>query len=66
MYNVNSLANNSCKGVIFLDKKKKCNPVAENARKNFSMQNCATDPNGSYTGVPENPSEVPVQDADDL
>ena len=25
-----------------------------------------TDPYGSYTGVPENPDERPVQDADDL
>ncbi|MBO4954000.1 MAG: hypothetical protein J6D04_02495 [Clostridia bacterium] len=25
-----------------------------------------TDPNGSYTGMIENPYEVPVQDADDL
>jgi hypothetical protein len=25
-----------------------------------------TDPNGSYTGVPLNPHEKPVQDADDL
>ena len=25
-----------------------------------------TDPNGSYTGRPENTKEVPVQDADDL
>lgn len=25
-----------------------------------------TDPQGSYTGVPENPNEKPVQDADDL
>ena len=25
-----------------------------------------TDPQGSYTGVPENPKEQPVQDADDL
>ena len=25
-----------------------------------------TDPNGSYTGRPEDPSEKPVQDADDL
>lgn len=25
-----------------------------------------TDPNGSYTGRPENKNEVPVQDADDL
>lgn len=26
----------------------------------------ATDPQGSYTGRPEEPYEVPVQDADDL
>ncbi len=25
-----------------------------------------TDPNGSYTGKPENKDEKPVQDADDL
>ena len=25
-----------------------------------------TDPQGSYTGVPEDPEEEPVQDADDL
>ncbi len=25
-----------------------------------------TDPQGSYTGRPEDPYEVPVQDADDL
>ena len=25
-----------------------------------------TDPQGSYTGVPEPPGEKPVQDADDL
>ena len=25
-----------------------------------------TDPNGSYTGNPENKNEVPIQDADDL
>lgn len=24
------------------------------------------DPNGSYTGVPENENERPIQDADDL
>ncbi len=26
----------------------------------------AADPQGSYTGVPVNPGEQPVQDADDL
>ena len=25
-----------------------------------------TDPDGSYTGVPEDPKERPIQDADDL
>ena len=25
-----------------------------------------TDPNGSYTGRPKNPGEIPVQDVDDL
>lgn len=25
-----------------------------------------TDPQGSYTGLPEDPREIPVQDADDL
>ena len=25
-----------------------------------------TDPNGSWTGCPENRNEIPVQDADDL
>ena len=25
-----------------------------------------TDPNGSYTGRPEDPEEKPIQDADDL
>ena len=25
-----------------------------------------TDPQGSWTGLPENPEELPVQDADDL
>ena len=30
------------------------------------MRSVATDPNGSYTGVPINPDEEPIQDADDL
>ena len=29
-------------------------------------QRSATDPLGMWTGVPENPYEKPVQDADDL
>ena len=31
-----------------------------------SKKKIITDPNGSYTGKPKNPEEVPVQDADDL
>lgn len=30
------------------------------------MAHTATDPQGSYTGVPANQNETPVQDADDL
>jgi len=30
------------------------------------MHNSVTDPLGMYTGNPEDPYEVPVQDADDL
>lgn len=29
-------------------------------------QHAKTDPQGSYTGTPADPYEVPVQDADDL
>lgn len=32
----------------------------------FKDPNIKTDPNGSYTGCPENILEKPVQDADDL
>lgn len=31
-----------------------------------TFQRPMTDPQGSYTGVPENPEEKPVQDVDDL
>lgn len=30
------------------------------------MGNFSTDPYGSYTGIPKDPYDVPVQDADDL
>jgi len=30
------------------------------------MESAQTDPQGSYTGRPEDPAETPVQDADDL
>lgn len=31
-----------------------------------SLKNSQTDPQGSYTGIPLNPYDTPVQDADDL
>ncbi len=34
--------------------------------KRARMEKPETDPLGSYTGVPEDPYEEPVQDADDL
>lgn len=32
----------------------------------LSMKHEMTDPQGMYTGVPEDPFEEPIQDADDL
>lgn len=32
----------------------------------ISLKDDACDPNGSYTGICEQPDETPVQDADDL
>lgn len=37
--------------------------IFKKKKKKFQSE---TDPLGSYTGVPENPYEEPVQDADDL
>ena len=31
-----------------------------------SMKDSESDPQGSYTGIPLNPYDTPVQDADDL
>lgn len=30
------------------------------------MDPIITDPNGSYTGITQDPHEIPIQDADDL
>ncbi len=38
----------------------------KNQIKDDSFYRPKTDPQGSYTGVPERPDEKPVQDADDL
>lgn len=32
----------------------------------MKQKRIATDPQGSYTGRPQDPYEIPVQDADDL
>ena len=45
---------------------KKQDQVMNKPRGIISMKSLATDPNGSYTGVPEDYGERPVQDADDL
>lgn len=42
------------------------NAPMEDAMAMTDYQESATDPQGSYTGVPAIPDEVPVQDADDL
>ena len=35
-------------------------------KQNRKSGGISTDPQGSYTGVPENPNDTPVQDVDDL
>lgn len=45
--------------------KKKDGPM-EKAMDLTSWQSAKTDPQGSWTGTPADPYEVPVQDADDL
>ena len=46
-----------------MDKKK--DPMKK-AEMLTDMRSTETDPYGSYTGVPADPKEKPVQDADDL
>ncbi|MCI8843577.1 MAG: hypothetical protein HFF08_05645 [Oscillospiraceae bacterium] len=50
---------------MFKRREKKKNPM-EAAMAMTEFQESATDPQGSYTGTPADPDEVPVQDADDL
>lgn len=40
--------------------------TASNAKKRRSDARIVTDPLGSWTGVPEDPYDKPIQDADDL
>ena len=52
--------------------KKDKNSKKDPTRVEFSMKSSSiddridTDPYGSYTGVPDDPYDMPVQDADDL
>ncbi len=48
-----------------MDKKKWTDPM-EKAMELADFSAVKTDPQGSYTGRPLDPYEVPVQDADDL
>ncbi len=54
----------SGEGVTMFKRKRK--PPAEEARAMSDFQSVKTDPQGSWTGVPDDPHDVPVQDADDL
>ncbi len=47
-------------------KRKKSHDPMEKAMDLTIWQSAKTDPQGSYTGTPADPYEVPVQDADDL
>ena len=51
--------------VDLMDKKKKQDPMAK-AMDLTIWQSAKTDPQGSWTGTPADPDEIPVQDADDL
>jgi len=67
----------SKKKTVGLSEESKSNPMPDCRRKGrinkcslqngtFSMCSSATDPDGSWTGVPENAFDEPIQDADDL
>lgn len=47
-------------------KRKNSDDPMEKAMELTIVQSAKTDPQGSWTGTPADPYEVPVQDADDL
>lgn len=49
-----------------MEKKKKQSKISDRVKEIISIKDAKTDPNGSYTGVPINPYDKPVQDVDDL
>ena len=53
-------------GESAMEKKKDRTDPMEKAMDLTVWQSAKTDPQGSWTGTPADPDEVPVQDADDL
>ena len=49
-----------------MQKKKKAKKTRDPVQEILHMGPSETDPQGSYTGKPRNPDDVPVQDSDDL
>ena len=49
-----------------MTKSKKRKSPTQAALRVIALRNPQSDPQGSYTGVPQNRHEMPVQDADDL
>ena len=50
-----------------MKEKKQKNVKRKEGRDSWATEDSVnTDPLGMYTGVPSNPNEMPVQDADDL
>lgn len=60
-------SNISGKGGVIMKRKRKI-PIffTSGSLMESQPEQIVTDPMGSYTGIPENPEETPVQDADDL
>ncbi len=56
----------SAKEAMPVEKRRKENKPMEKAREMSQFTAAKTDPQGSWTGCPADPYEVPVQDADDL
>jgi hypothetical protein len=53
-------------GGRFSHTKKGGEKMGKKLKKLLERESSKTDPFGSYTGIPVNPYEKPVQDADDL
>ena len=49
-----------------IKRRKQSIPAPTEKALNLVLESSDTDVNGSYTGIPKNKKEIPVQDADDL